>query len=141
MVLTSLWQVEEVVYAPVPLLSFTDAKPAFEEKIMAGRLRTMDTITLGHAPYTGPTDPDVFWLLPVWHVKGGCTTDPKRAFTLFYDIDGSMADDGIKDSDVVFEGQQGNLIDSMDSRKNQREVTTMQDDLESLQLTYIQPPS
>lgn len=52
-----------------------------------------------------------------------------------------MADDGIKDSDVVFEGQQGNLIDSMDSRKNQREVTTMQDDLESLQLTYIQTPS
>ena len=108
---------------------------------MDGHLRTVDTIAIGYAPYTEPSDPDVFWLLPVWHVKGGCTTDTKRAFTLFYDVDGSMADDGIKDSDVVFEGQQGNLIDSMDSRKNQREVTTMQDDLESLQLTYIQTPS
>ena len=76
MVLAMLWQVEEVVYEDVPLLSFTDAKPAFEKEIMAGRLRTVDTIALGYAPYTDLTDPDVFWLLPVWYVKGGYTPIP-----------------------------------------------------------------
>ena len=125
MVLAMLWQVEEVVYADVPLLSFADAKPAFEKEIMAGRLRTVDTIALGYAPYTDPTDPDVFWLLPVWYVKGGYTTDPKREFSPFYDVDGSIADDGIERSEVVFEAQQGDLINYMDTRKNRRRVPTI----------------
>lgn len=125
MVLAMLWQVEEVVYMDVPLLSFAEAKPAFEKEIMAGRLRTVDTIVLGYAPYTDPDDPDVFWLLPVWYVKGGYTTDPKREFTPFYDVDGSIAADGIERSEVVFEAQQGDLIDYMDSRKNRRRVPTI----------------
>ncbi|MBP3636627.1 MAG: hypothetical protein J6K13_03620 [Clostridia bacterium] len=125
MVLTSLWQVEEVVYADVPLLSFADAKLAFEKEIMAGRLRTVDTIALGCAPYTDPTDPDVFWLLPVWYVKGGYTTDSKREFTPFYDVDGSIADDGIERREIVFEAQQDDLIDYTDSRKNRRRVPTI----------------
>lgn len=118
MVLATLWQVEEVVYTDVPLLSFADAKSAFEKEIKAGRLRTVDTIALGYAPYTDPDDPDVFWLVPVWYAKGGYTTDPKREFTPFYDVDGSMADDGIERAEVVFEAQQGALINDMDTRKN-----------------------
>lgn len=125
MVLAMLWQVEEVVYADVPLLSFADAKPAFEKEIMAGRLRTVDTIALGYAPYTVPDDPDVFWLLPVWYVKGGYATDPKREFTPFYDVDGSIADDGIERRESVFEAQQGDLIDYVDSQKNRRRVPTI----------------
>lgn len=122
MVLSSLWQVEEVVHDDVPLLPFADAKTVFEKEIMAGRLRTMDTIALGYAPYTDPSDPDVFWLLPVWYVKGGYSTDPKREFTPFYDVDSSIADDGIERAEVAFEAQQGNLMYYMDTRKNRREV-------------------
>lgn len=125
MVLATFWQVEKVVYADVPLLSFADAKPAFEKEIMAGRLRTVDTIALGYAPYTDPDDPDVFWLVPVWYVKGGYTTDPKREFKPWLDKDGSIADDGIERREVIFEAQQGDLMNYMDTRKNRREVPTI----------------
>lgn len=125
MVLTSLWQVKEVVYADVPLLSFADAKPAFEKEIIAGRLRTVDTIALGCAPYTDPDDPDVFWLLPVWYVKGGYTTHPEREFKPWLNEDGTVADDGIERKEIVFEAQQGGLIDYEDTRKNRREVPTI----------------
>lgn len=92
---------------------------------MDGHLRTVDTIALGYAPYTEPSDPDVFWLLPVWFVKGGYTTDPKREFTPFYDADGRIADDGIERAEVVFEVQQGDLLNYMDTRKNRRSVPSI----------------
>lgn len=92
---------------------------------MDGHLRTVDTIALGYAPYTEPSDPDVFWLLPVWFVKGGYTTDPKREFTPFYDADGRIADDGIERAEVVFEAQQGDLLNYMDTRKNRRSVPSI----------------
>ena len=72
-----------------------------------------------------PNDPDVFWLLPVWYVKGGYTTEPKREFTPFYDVDGSIANDGIERAEVVFEAQQGDLIDYVDSQRNRRRVPTI----------------
>lgn len=122
MVLTILWQVEEVVYDDVPLLPFTDAKSAFEKEIMAGRLRTVDTIALGYAPYTDPDDPDLFWLLPVWYVKGGYTADPTREFKPFLNEDGTVADDGIERQEVVFDVQRGELMDRRSGNNHRRQV-------------------
>lgn len=48
--LASLWQREEIVYADVPLLSFADAKSAFEKEIMTGRLRADQVHDVHHAP-------------------------------------------------------------------------------------------
>ncbi len=122
MVLSSLWQVEERVHDDAPLLPFADAKAAFEKEIVAGRLRTVDTIALGYAPYTDPSDPDVYWLLPVWYVNGGYTTDPAREFKPWLNEDGTVADDGIEHRDVVFEAYRGRLMEREDRRELRREV-------------------
>ena len=103
MVLASLWKLEEVVYADVPLLPFAAAKSVFEKEIMAGRLRTVDTIALGYAPCTVPDDPEAFWLLPVWYVKGGYSVDPEREFAPWLNEDGTVADDGVERQEVVVE--------------------------------------
>ena len=54
-----------------------------------------------------------------------CTTDQKREFTPFYDVDGSIAGDDIDRREIVFEAQQGDLIDYVDSQKNRRRVPTI----------------
>lgn len=113
------------MYADVPSLPFADAKSAYDKKIMAGQLRTVDTIVLGCAPYSAPTDADAFWLLPVWYVKNGYMTDLKRAFPPFYDVNGSITDDGIERAEVLFEAQKGDLIDYIDARKSRRESLTI----------------
>lgn len=124
-VLGCLWQVEEVVYANVPLLPFAEAKAAFEREIMAGRLRTVDTLALGYAPYIDPEDPEVFWLLPVWYLKGDYSADPKREFTPYLDDHGAVADDGVERREVVFEAQKGELMDSTDEGKKRKQLSRM----------------
>ena len=120
MVLASLWQVEEVAHADVPLLPFAEAKAAFEQEIAAGRLRTVDTIAFGYAPYTDPNDPDAFWLLPVWYVKGGYTPDPTQEFKPWLNEDGTVADDGIERREVVFEALRGRLMDRQEEGRQRR---------------------
>lgn len=105
MVLAALWQIEEVVFDDVPLLSFTTARNAFEKEIMAGRLHTVDTIALDYAPYIDSSDPVVFWLQPVWYVKGVYTIDPKREFKPWLNDEGTVVDDGIDRCEIVFDQQ------------------------------------
>ena len=112
MVLSALLQVEKVVHADVPLLSFDGAKAAFEEEILSGRLRSVETLALGYAPYADPEDADLFWLLPVWYVRGGYAEDPRQEFKPWLNPDGTVADDGIERREVVFEAQQGTLMES-----------------------------
>ena len=127
MVLAVLWQVEEVVCMDTTLLSFAEAKIAFEQEIMAGRLRTVDTVSLGYAPYADPDEPDMFWLMPVWYVRGGYSMDPKREFKPWLNEDGSIIDDGIERREVVFDAQHGELMDRKAEGKKRRMVRTPKD--------------
>lgn len=130
-----MWQVEEIVHGDMPLLSFDEARAAFEEEILAGRLRTVETVSLCYAPYADAQDADVCWLLPVWYVRGGYADDPQRTFVSFLNPDGSVADDGVERRELVFEAQRGSLLDadaSGDQRQQMKGVITWAD-IEALQ--------
>lgn len=122
MVLATLWQVEAVAYADAPLLPFADALAAFEQEIMAGRLRTVDAVALGYAPYTDPDDPDAYWLLPVWYLNGGYATDPSQEFTPLQNDDGTMSGVGIEHRDLAFQAQLGQLMNRTAVGRNRRRV-------------------
>ena len=104
------------------MLSFEDAKKAFEAEIMAGRLRSIDCMELAYAPYVDPAEPDTWWLLPVWYVRGGYTRNAQKEFKSFYRKDGALEDDGIERAEVVFEAQKGVLMDYDDADKGRRDV-------------------
>ena len=118
----SLLSVVDLPHADVLMLSFEDAKKAFEAEIMAGRLRSIDRMELAYAPYVDPAEPDTWWLLPVWYVRGGYTRNAQKEFKSFYRKDGALEDDGIERAEVVFEAQKGVLMDYDDADKGRRDV-------------------
>ena len=110
----TLLQVVDTPYEDVPILSFGDAKKVIETEIEAGHLRNIDKVQLAYAPYLDPQEKDVFWLLPVWYVKGGYTRNVKKEFEPKYGAGGEIVDDGIERAEVVFEAQKGELMDYND---------------------------
>ena len=118
----TLLQVVDTPYEDVPILSFGDAKKAIETEIEAGHLRNIDKVQLAYAPYLDPQEKDVFWLLPVWYVKGGYTRNVKKEFEPKYGAGGEIVDDGIERAEVVFEAQKGELMDYNDRSAKRRVV-------------------
>ena len=118
----TLLQVVDTPYEDVPILSFGDAKKAIETEIEAGHLRNIDKVQLAYAPYLDPQEKDVFWLLPVWYVKGGYTRNAKKEFEPKYGAGGEIVDDGIERAEVVFEAQKGELMDYNDKSAKRRVV-------------------
>lgn len=94
----------DMPYHDVPILSFSEAKSAIEKEIFAGHLRTVDAIELAYVPYLDPSEEGIFWLLPVWVAKGGYTRDANREFI-------SLDEENLPRSEVVFEAQNGTLMD------------------------------
>lgn len=118
-----LYQEVDVEYDDIPILPYETAKAAIEEEIMAGHLRSIDTMALCYAPYFDPNNSDVFWLLPVWYVKGAYTRNAKRDFTAFVDdATGMVADSGVEYMEVVFQAQLGTLMDYNDTSRTRRNV-------------------
>ena len=64
----------------------------------------------------------MFWLLPVWYVKGGYTRNVKKEFEPKYGAGGEIVDDGIERAEVVFEAQKGELMDYNDRSAKRRVV-------------------
>lgn len=125
-IVSQLMEQVDLIHQDIPLLLFEQAKAAFEEEIMAGRLRSIDSLELCYIPYADPGDDQVFWLLPAWYVKGGYTRDAKRAFSPQLDAaTGQVLDDGIERAEVVFQAQQGTLIDYSDKRTKRRALPTI----------------
>ena len=122
-IVSQLFAEKDLIVDDIPLLPFTSAKKAFEKEIMAGRLRSIDSLELCYIPYLDPKDDQVFWLLPAWVLKGGYTRDPKRGFTPHLDPDsGQVVDDGIERLELVYQAQLGSLLDYADKRNNRRAV-------------------
>ncbi|MEA4929177.1 MAG: hypothetical protein VB104_10960 [Candidatus Limiplasma sp.] len=118
-----LYQEVDVVYDDIPILPYEAAKTAIEEEIMAGHLRTIDTMALCYAPYFDPDNSDVFWLLPVWYVKGAYTRNAKRDFAAWVDdATGLVADSGVEYLEVVYQAQLGKLMDYNDASRTRRNV-------------------
>ena len=118
-----LYQEVDVVYDDIPIQPFEAAKAAIEVEIMAGHLRSIDTMALCYAPYFDPDNSGVFWLLPVWYVKGAYTRNAKRDFTAFVDdATGLVADSGVEYLEVVFQAQLGTLMDYNDASRTRRNV-------------------
>lgn len=110
-----------LVHEDIPLLPFEKAKEAFEREIMAGRLRSVDSLELCYIPYADPKDGKTFWLLPAWYLKGGYTRDAEREFKPYSDqYSGEVIDDGVERAEVVFEAQRGKLLDYTAKNKNRR---------------------
>lgn len=106
----------------VPILPFTRAKAAIEQEILAGHLRSVDTVKLCYAPYYDPGDTSLLWLLPVWYVKGAYTRSPSLEFQPFTDSTGAVVDSGVPCREVVFEAQRGTLMAYDDSRATRRKA-------------------
>ena len=118
-----LYQEVDVVYDDIPIQPFEAAKAAIEEEIMAGHLRSIDTMALCYAPYFDPDNSDVFWLLPVWYAKGAYTRNAKRDFAAWVDdATGLVADSGVEYLEVVFQAQLGKLMDYNDTNRTRRNV-------------------
>ena len=80
-------------------------------------------MSLCYAPYFDPDNSDVFWLLPVWYVKGAYTRNAKRDFAAFVDdATGLVADSGVEYMEVVFQAQLGTLMDYNDAGSTRRNV-------------------
>ncbi len=118
----TLRQELDTVADDVPILPFAQAKAAIEQEILAGHLRSVDTVKLCYAPYYDPGDPTLLWLLPVWYVKGAYTRSPGREFTPYTDSTGAIVDSGIPYREVVFQAQLGTLMAYDDSRASRRKV-------------------
>ena len=66
-----LYQEVDVVYDDIPILPFEAAKAAIEEEIMAGHLRSIDTMALCYAPYFDPDKHPLGWWFPAYPAR--CT--------------------------------------------------------------------
>ncbi|MGI6688713.1 MAG: hypothetical protein ACOX6Y_10310 [Christensenellales bacterium] len=120
-IVSQLMEQVDRVHEDIPILPFDQAKAAFEAEIMAGRLRSIDSLELCYIPYVDPKDDKIFWLLPAWYLKGGYTRNPKREFTPFLHEDtGDVLDDGIERAELVFQAQLGSLLDYTDKRPSRR---------------------
>lgn len=130
-IVSQLMEEVDLIHEDIPLLPFDEAKAAFEQEIMAGRLRGVDSLELCFIPYVDPKDEKTFWLLPAWYLKGGYTRDAGQEFSPHTDpITGEVIDDGVERAELIFQAQLGKLIDYTDKRINRRalpKVMTWQD--------------
>lgn len=123
----SHYQLTSVIHEDIPIVSFFDAKAAIEQEIIAGHLRSIDTIKLCYIPYLDPSDKTIVWLLPAWYVRGGYTRNAKREFEPLYSDNGELIHDGMDRMEVIFQANLGELIDynaTGQKRRHVPEITT-----------------
>lgn len=118
----ALYEELEVVYDDVPLLPFEAAKAAIESEIYAGHLRTVEEMKLCYVPYLDPDDEQVLWLLPAWYVRGLYTRDATMELKIEMDADGQTTFENMSRLEVVFQAQQGTLLNYADSNNDRRVV-------------------
>ena len=116
----ALYEELEVVHADVPLLPFAKAKEAMEAEIYAGHLRSLDEMKLCYIPYLDAEDRDVLWLLPAWYARGIYTRDARQELVTEAGGDGQDAYDNLERREVIFQAQQGELIDYLDQGEDRR---------------------
>lgn len=99
-----------VLYEDVPLMSFDAMKQVWLEQIEAGNLRGIDELEFGYIVCKRDKQ---FVTIPVWRLKGGYTTDPKKEKVMPYqnprDKDGTLTVPSTY-TDYYYNAQTGEML-------------------------------
>ena len=77
---------------------------------------------LCYIPYLDSDDEQVLWLLPAWYVRGLYTRDATMELKIEMDADGQTTFENMSRLEVVFQAQQGTLLNYADSNNDRRVV-------------------